>query len=156
MFGRIYGEKVTNNVAEITAIIRAMKAIPSGHDVEIVTDSLWSMNSLEMKYKSKKNLGLIADGREEMFRLGWFNQEPSEESPGTLQFRHVKGHKGDICNEMADVLAGEPWESIPDAKTWNGMRLYVIACVEMSEVPDRKLDNVVIAPAGWSEQIKFV
>jgi len=155
MFGRIYGERVTNNIAELTAIIRALRTIPSaGHEVEVVSDSQWSIRSLDMTYNPKKNLDLIADGRNEMMRLGW----SAKDEDSLLSFRHIRGHQGNLYNEMADKLAGEPWDNIPNVHLWDGKRLYVVACVEQDEVPAGATfpEQTVIAPRDWEVKLALL
>lgn len=124
LFGRIYGDAVTNNIAELLGLINGMKALPEGHNVNMVTDSLWSKNALEGTWNVTKNLGLVADGKNEMHRLGW---KPRDK--GALKIRHIRGHKGNLYNEMADDLAGRPWKSLPNMPMWDGRKLSVV-CVK--------------------------
>jgi len=94
---KLYSENLgqgTNNIAELTAIFRALqlmktKTIP----VIIHTDSKYAIGVLTGMYKAKKNQELIAQIRA-------FMQEFS-----SIRFKKVKGHAGIPGNEMVDELA---------------------------------------------------
>lgn len=86
----------TNNVAELTAILRAAEAIPR-HAPEVVihTDSKYAIGVLSQNWKAKANQALIAQTK------GVLEQHQH------VRFVYVPGHAGVPLNERADELARE-------------------------------------------------
>lgn len=86
----------TNNIAELTAILRALEMLrpeeQSAH-VLLYTDSAWSLGVLVGGWKAKANLELITAIKERMV--------------GTpdVELLKVRGHAGNSGNEEADALA---------------------------------------------------
>lgn len=86
----------TNNIAELTAILRALELLrPDEHDtvVHLYTDSGWSLGVLVGGWKAKANLELI-DRIKEIAR-----------NFPRLELLKVRGHAGQEGNEEADHLA---------------------------------------------------
>jgi ribonuclease HI len=91
--GHEYLGEATNNVAELTAILRALEWIPAsaGHIV-VHTDSKYAIGVLTKGWKAKVNQELIARARRLVQERG-------------AQLRYVPGHEGVPLNERADELA---------------------------------------------------
>ena len=87
-----YLGKATNNVAELTAIQRALEEIPEGKPCVIHTDSQYAIGVLQKGWKPKKNQTLIADLKVLLSRHD-------------CQLVYVRGHAGIPLNERADQLA---------------------------------------------------
>ncbi len=86
----------TNNIAELTAILRALQKIPPelrSQKIGVFTDSSYSIGVLSKGWKAKANQQLIATTKQ---LLEDFSQ---------LQFVKVKGHAGIPENELCDELA---------------------------------------------------
>jgi ribonuclease HI len=91
-----YLGKATNNIAELTAIGRALEAIGDGHDgrpVRVYTDSQYSIGVLTKGWKAKANQELVAHLRSLTRRFS------------DLELIYVRGHVGIELNERADALA---------------------------------------------------
>lgn len=89
-----YLGKGTNNIAELTAILRAVEELgEQPGPVAIFTDSRYSIGVLQQGWKAKKNKALIATARSAL----------SKRTDVTLHY--VKGHAGIPLNEKADELA---------------------------------------------------
>lgn len=84
----------TNNVAEITAILRAVEAIPRNASTVVHTDSKYAIGVLSLGWKAKANQELIAKTRAVLHGR-------------KVRFVYVPGHSGIPMNERADELARE-------------------------------------------------
>lgn len=86
----------TNNVAELTAVLRALEEVSDlGRPMVIHTDSQYTIGVVQKGWKAKANVELVAELREAF-----------EEREDT-RLHYVPGHSGVILNERADALARE-------------------------------------------------
>jgi ribonuclease HI len=87
----------TNNIAELTAILRGLEEVKDrkARPIVVYTDSEYSIGCLTKAWKPKKNVELIADIRELV------RQFPD------VRFVKVAGHAGIPLNERTDQLARE-------------------------------------------------
>jgi ribonuclease HI len=85
----------TNNIAELTAILRAAQYLPAAATAVLHTDSQYSIGVLTKGWKAKANKELIADVKEAL-----------KDRP-TWRIVYVPGHAGVPLNERADELARE-------------------------------------------------
>jgi ribonuclease HI len=84
----------TNNIAELTAILRALESVGgSAEPVQVYTDSQYAIGVLTKGWKPKVNQELIANTK---LRMREFKK---------LSLIYVKGHAGIPLNERADELA---------------------------------------------------
>jgi len=99
----------TNNVAEITAILCGIEAIPRAADtVTIHTDSKYAIGVLALGWKAKANQELIRRTRDVL-------------AGRNVRLIYVPGHAGVPMNERADELAREAVRSAnsrPLPKLW--------------------------------------
>jgi ribonuclease HI len=94
--GYEYLGSATNNVAELTAILRALEAVPDPEaELEIRTDSGYSIGVLQKGWKAKANPELIATIKAELGKRT------------KTKLVYVPGHAGVDLNERADQLARE-------------------------------------------------
>jgi ribonuclease HI len=93
--GLEYLGEATNNVAELTAILRAVEWIPADARAIVVhTDSQYAIGVLQKGWKAKANGELVAHARRIVAERG-------------AKLVYVPGHKGVLLNERADELARE-------------------------------------------------
>ncbi|MBX3204367.1 MAG: ribonuclease HI [Labilithrix sp.] len=93
--GYEYLGSATNNIAELTAILRAAEIVPEGAPFVVHTDSQYSIGVLTKGWKAKANQELIASVKSALAnRRGW-------------RLVYVPGHAGVPLNERADELARE-------------------------------------------------
>lgn len=84
----------TNNIAELTAILRAAEALAGREEhVRIFTDSSYSIGVLTKGWKAKANPELIAEVKRALAQLP------------DVELHYVPGHAGVALNEAADKLA---------------------------------------------------
>lgn len=87
--------EATNNVAELTAILRAVEWIPPGPcPIVVHTDSQYAIGVLQKGWKAKVNQELIARTKKLVAARG-------------AKLVYVPGHSGVPLNERADELARE-------------------------------------------------
>jgi len=85
----------TNNVAELTAILRAAEIVPDAAAAVVHTDSQYAIGVLSKGWKAKANQELVAGVKSALGkRTGW-------------RLVYVPGHAGVPLNERADELARE-------------------------------------------------
>ena len=82
----------TNNIAELTAILRVLQEAPDG-PLTVYTDSSYAIGLLTKNWKAKKNQELVAELRAVL------------KARGQATFTYVPGHAGVALNEAADELA---------------------------------------------------
>ena len=83
----------TNNIAELTAILRALEADDSDATLVVHTDSKYAIGVLSKGWKAKANQQLIATIKQAMAVRG------------AVRLVYVPGHAGVPLNERADALA---------------------------------------------------
>jgi ribonuclease HI len=90
-----YLGEATNNVAELTAILRAVEWLPSrALGVVVHTDSQYAIGVLQKGWKAKVNQELVARAKRAVEARG-------------ARLTYVPGHQGVPLNERADALARE-------------------------------------------------
>lgn len=96
--GTIKVQNETNNRAEIKGIIEAMKALPPGVKVKVLTDSQYSIGVLDKysSWKPSKNFDLIGEFK-----------AIEKKKQLDVKWEWVKGHSGNRYNEMCDRLCNE-------------------------------------------------
>jgi ribonuclease HI len=85
----------TNNIAELTAILRAVGEIPADVAMTVYTDSQYAIGVLQKGWKAKANQTLVADVKRAL----------ADRKKTKLVY--VPGHSGVSGNERADELARE-------------------------------------------------
>ena len=86
----------TNNIAELTAVLRAVEGAPThAKGILIHTDSQYAIGVLSKGWKAKANQELVAKIRDTL-----------KKRPG-VRLSYVPGHSGVPLNERADELARE-------------------------------------------------
>ena len=89
-----YLGEATNNIAELTAILRGLQAVSDPRrPVAVYSDSAYSIGLLSQNWKAKKNVELVKELREACKRFG------------DLRFVKVLAHSGIALNERVDQLA---------------------------------------------------
>jgi ribonuclease HI len=90
-----YLGEATNNVAELTAILRAVEWLPThARSVVVHTDSQYAIGVLQKGWKAKVNQDLVARAKRAVEARG-------------AHLVYVPGHQGVPLNERADALARE-------------------------------------------------
>ncbi|KAJ5032928.1 uncharacterized protein L3040_009517 [Drepanopeziza brunnea f. sp. 'multigermtubi'] len=104
------GMPQTNNRAELTGILRALQIAPKDKDMEIVTDSNYSINCVTVWFRGwaakgwKKSDGKDAENTDLIKAIRELIDERDENGKET-KFTWIKGHNDDPGNTAADRLA---------------------------------------------------
>jgi ribonuclease HI len=85
----------TNNIAELTAVLRALGEIGAEQPMMIYTDSQYTIGVVQKGWKAKANAELVAELRDALA------------ARPRARLAYVPGHSGVILNERADALARE-------------------------------------------------
>ncbi len=85
----------TNNIAELTAVLRALAEAPADRPMMIYTDSQYTIGVVQKGWKAKANQALVAELRAALA------------ARPVARLAYVPGHSGVPLNERADALARE-------------------------------------------------
>lgn len=98
----------TNNQMELTAAIKALEAIKSKTiAIELYTDSKYVMNGINEWIDNWKAKGWKTANKKPVKNLALWQQLDSLNLQHNVSWHWVKGHSGDVGNEIADALANE-------------------------------------------------
>ncbi len=89
------GDGKTNNIAELTAVLRALAEVEGDRAMMIYTDSQYTIGVVQKGWKAKANAELVAELRAALA------------SRPRARLAYVPGHSGVLLNERADALARE-------------------------------------------------
>ena len=108
-YGKITGSKITNNVAELTAIHSALKIIKkTGESFIIVSDSQYSINSISKWAKGWEKNGWKKKGNKEILNLDLIKKSYKLYLETGVKFQHVNSHQK------------EPKQGTPEHELWYG------------------------------------
>lgn len=108
------GEVQTNQRAELTAILRALQIAPLDRKVKIYTDSSYSINCVTIWHKnwirrqwmtSQDKPVVNKDLIEAILKKIDERYRKQNEDKKATDFKWVRGHSTDACNNAADRLA---------------------------------------------------
>lgn len=85
----------TNNIAELTAVLRALGETEPARPMMIYTDSQYTIGVVQKGWKAKANQALVAELRAALAKRS------------ATRLAYVPGHAGVLLNERADALARE-------------------------------------------------
>ncbi len=124
----------TNQIAELTALLRAIEAHPGDEPLLIESDSQYAIRCASEWVDGWKRKGwrTASGGAVKNLELIQAIDRAIAERPGPVRFRWVRGHVGNQFNERADQLAGlaaQDWAAgrgeveglLVDARTEGGL-----------------------------------
>lgn len=98
----------TNNVMELTAVIRGLEALKWPCDVAIYSDSKYVIQGMtEWIHNWRKRNWKTASGSPVKNKEHWVRLAELCDAQLSIDWNWVKGHSGDEGNELADSLANQ-------------------------------------------------
>ncbi|KZP05599.1 RnaseH-domain-containing protein, partial [Athelia psychrophila] len=94
----------SNNIGELTAVIKAVDAVSPFTPLDLITDSMYVIDGITLYLQEWEERGWIGVANSNEFKV-LVAKLRARGAP--TRFKWVKGHTGDEGNEAADKLAGE-------------------------------------------------
>lgn len=92
--------KTTNNRMELLAVIKAIETLKSTHEIEVISDSKYVVNSINKWVYGWEMSNFTTCKNPDLWR-----RYVEVSKPHAIQCTWVKGHAGNHFNEIADKLA---------------------------------------------------
>ena len=105
----------TNNRMELTAVIRALEALPRGSRVRLYTDSQYVQKGMTEWIASWKGRGWRTADRKPVKNEDLWRRLDELAARHRVEWRWVKGHAGHDGNERADALANRAIDELRGA-----------------------------------------
>lgn len=100
-----YPPPQTNQTMELLAVLEALRYVKEfglrHHPITVWSDSTYVINGMMSQFRHQLADGLIEAPNAEIWLLLHRHAERCKQ----LMFRHVKGHAGNVWNEMCDKMA---------------------------------------------------
>ena len=111
---KIFGGKVetTNNEMELTAAIKGLESFNSPTDLDLYTASKYVMDGINDWIHNWKRNGWKTANKKPVKRSNLWIELDKLNSFHDVKWYWVKGHSGDIGNDMADELANQGIDSL--------------------------------------------
>ena len=97
----------TNNIMELTAVIKALKLIKKSSSIEVTTDSTYVKNGITSWIHNWKAKGWRTSAKKPVKNKDLWMELDHLASQHQVVWRWVRGHTGHIENEQADQLANQ-------------------------------------------------
>ena len=111
---KIFGGKIetTNNEMELTAAIKGLESFNSPKDLDLYTDSKYVMDGINDWIHNWKRNGWKTANKKPVKRSNLWIELDKLNSFHDVKWYWVKGHSGDVGNDMADELANQGIDSL--------------------------------------------
>ena len=111
---KIFGGKIetTNNEMELTAAIKGLEFFNSPTDLDLYTDSKYVMDGINDWIHNWKSNGWKTASKKPVTRSNLWKELDKLNNFHHVKWYWVKGHSGDIGNDMADELANQGIDSL--------------------------------------------
>ena len=100
-----YSEETTNNIMELTAVIRALEALKSSCIIVVTTDSKYVKNGITDWIHNWKNNGWKTANKKPVKNKDLWIALDEVSKNHSIDWQWIKGHSGHPQNERADELA---------------------------------------------------
>ena len=100
-----YSENTTNNIMELTAVIKSLQALKKPCDVILTTDSKYVKNGITTWIHNWKKNGWKTASKKSVKNKELWILLDEECRKHKITWEWIKGHSGHELNERADLLA---------------------------------------------------
>ena len=100
-----YSENTTNNIMELTAVIKSLQALKKTCDVILTTDSKYVKNGITTWIHNWKKNGWKTANKKSVKNKDLWILLDQECRKHKVTWEWIKGHSGHELNERADLLA---------------------------------------------------
>ena len=111
---KIFGGKIetTNNEMELTAAIKGLEFFNSPTDLDLYTDSKYVMDGINDWIHNWKKNGWKTANKKPVKRSNLWIELDKLNNFHDVKWYWIKGHSGDLGNDMADELANQGIDSL--------------------------------------------
>ena len=111
---KIFGGKIetTNNEMELTAAIKGLESFNLPTDLDLYTDSKYVMDGINDWIHNWKKNGWKTANKKPVKRSNLWIELDKLNNFHDVKWYWIKGHSGDIGNDMADELANQGIDSL--------------------------------------------
>ncbi len=102
-----FSENTTNNIMELTAVIKALKSLKRACTIIITTDSQYVKNGITKWIHNWKEKDWKTANKKPVKNKEYWQKLDQEVSRHQITWKWVKGHSGHPENERADELANK-------------------------------------------------
>ena len=107
-------EDTTNNIMELTAVIKALNSLKEQCHIILTTDSTYVKEGITTWIDNWKSNGWKTANKKSVKNQDLWEQLDELSSKHHVEWKWVKGHSGHSGNELADQLANEAIEQNVD------------------------------------------
>ena len=97
----------TNNIMELTAVIKALELLKNKSTLEITTDSTYVKDGITKWIHNWKAKGWRTANKKPVKNKELWQELDEESQKHQIKWEWIKGHSGHFGNEKADQLANE-------------------------------------------------
>tara|TARA_B100001250_G_scaffold413564_1_gene448113 strand:+ start:775 stop:1209 length:435 start_codon:yes stop_codon:yes gene_type:complete len=102
-----FNPHTTNNIMELTAVIKSLESIKQNYPIMIITDSNYVKNGITDWIQSWKKNNWRTSNKKPVKNKDLWVELDSLSNLYDIEWQWVKGHSGDPGNEKADELANK-------------------------------------------------
>ncbi|ATJ82027.1 ribonuclease HI [Halomonas beimenensis] len=102
---KLQGETITNNRAELTAVIKALEVLKKPSDIDLTTDSEYVLKGATQWMKGWKRRGWQTASKAPVKNVDLWRRLDELLQVHRVRFHWVRAHDGHPENELADALA---------------------------------------------------
>jgi len=100
-----YSPETTNNIMELTAVIKSLQALKKSCDIILTTDSKYVQNGITAWIHNWKKNGWRTANKKNVKNKDLWVILDEECKKHKIKWEWIKGHSGHALNERADLLA---------------------------------------------------
>ena len=102
-----FSDNTTNNIMELTAVIKALKTLNRSCNIVVTTDSNYVKNGITDWINNWKKNGWKTANKKPVKNKGLWLELDNLVTRHSINWKWIKGHSGHPENERADQLANE-------------------------------------------------